>query len=83
MAISMNFFSKMMFGMGLANAVLMSLADSKVTPQEIMGILQFAVSGMGVNFQITSADFNVISNEDGSVSLTFSKKLIDKLNFSI
>jgi hypothetical protein len=73
----------MMFGMGLANAVLMALADSKVTPQEIMGILQFAVSGMGVNFTITSADFQIVPNEDGSVAIVFSKKLIDKLNFSI
>jgi hypothetical protein len=83
MAISMNFFSKMMFGMGLANAVLMALADSKVTPQEIMSILQFAISGMGVNFKITSEDFQIVQNEDGSVALVFSKKLIDKLNFSI
>lgn len=83
MAISMNFFSKMMFGMGLANAVLMALADNKMTAQEIMGILQFAVSGMGVNFKILPEDFQIVPNEDGSVALVFSKKLIDKLNFSI
>lgn len=83
MAISMNFFSKMMFGMGLANAILMALADSKVTPAEIMGILQFTVSGAGINFKIMPEDFQVIPNEDGSVALVFSKKLIDKLNFSV
>ena len=83
MAISMNFFSKMMFGMGLANAVLMALADSKVTPDEIKGVLQFAMSGMGVNFKILPEDFQIITNEDGSVALVFSKKLIDKLSFSI
>lgn len=83
MAISMNFFSKMMFGMGLANAMMMALADSKVTPQEILGILQFAVSGAGINFKILPEDFLIVSNEDGSVSITFSKRLIDKLNFSI
>jgi hypothetical protein len=83
MAISMNFFSKMMFGMGLANAMLMALADSRVTAAEVIGILQFAVSGAGINFKILPEDFVVVANEDGSMSITFSKKLIDKLNFSI
>ena len=83
MAISMNFFSKMMFGMGLANAVLMALADSKVTAPEIMSILQFTISGMGINFKIAPEDFQIIPNEDGSVALVFSQKLIEKLNFSI
>ena len=79
----MNFFSKMMFGMGLANAILLALADSKVTPTEIMQIMQFAVSGFGVDFKITSEDFQIVPNEDGSVAIVFSKKLIDKLNFSL
>jgi hypothetical protein len=83
MAISMNMFSKMMFGMGLANAVLMALVDNKVTPQEIIGILQFTISGTGVNFKITPEDFKVETNDGGGVSLTFSKKLVDKLNFSV
>ena len=83
MAISMNFFSKMMFGMGLANAMLMALADSRVTAAEVISILQFAVSGAGINFKILPEDFVVVANEDGSMSITFSKRLIDKLNFSI
>ena len=79
----MNFFSKMMFGMGLANAILMALADSKVTAAEILQILQFAVSGLGVDFKLGVDDFVITTNEDGSISLTFSKKLVDKLNFNM
>ena len=83
MALSMNFFSKMMFGMGLANAMLMALADNKMTAAEILQILQYAVSGLGVDFKLSAEDFVISMNEDGSVSLTFSKKLVDKLNFTV
>jgi len=83
MAISMNFFSRMMFGMGLANAVLMALQDNKMTAQEMTSILQYAVSGLGLEFKLSTEDFQVIPNEDGSLSLVFSKRLVDKLNFSL
>ena len=83
MAISMNFFSKMMFGMGLANAILMALADSKLTAAEITQILQFAISGLAPDFKLSTEDFQVVPNEDGSIALVFSKKLVDKLNFNL
>jgi hypothetical protein len=83
MAISMNIFTKMMFGMGLANAILMALADNKMTASEMLGILQFAISGIAPDFKLSLEDFQVIQAEDGSISLVFSKKLVDKLNFSI
>jgi len=83
MAISMNFFSRMMFGMGLANAILLALADSKLNAGEIMQILQFAVTGMGAEFKLSVEDFQVVPNEDGSIALVFSKRLVDKLNFSV
>lgn len=80
MALSMGFFSKMMFGMGLANAILMALADNKLTPQEVVQILQYTLTGLGTEFKLTTDDFQVTYNEDGSVSLNFSKELIDKIN---
>ena len=83
MAISMNFFSKMMFGMGLANAILMALADSKLTAAEITQILQSAISGLAPDFKLSTEDFTVVPNEDGSIALVFSKKLVDKLNFNL
>lgn len=83
MAISMNIFSKMMFGMGLANAIMMALADNKMTAAEMLQIMQFAVTGLGAEFKLSTEDFQVVPNEDGSVSLVFSKKLVDKLNFSL
>jgi hypothetical protein len=82
-AISMNIFSKMMFGMGLANAILMAMADTKITPGEVIGILQFALQGLGVESKLTLDDIKIVHAEDGSVSLTFSKKLIDKLHLSV
>jgi hypothetical protein len=80
---NMNFFTKMMFGMGLANAILMALADNKLTPQEITQILQFAMAGLGTEFKLTTEDFQVVPNEDGSIALVFSKKLVDKLNLAL
>ena len=83
MAISMNIFSKMMFGMGLANAILMALMDNKMTAAEMLQIMQYAITGLGAEFKLTTDDFQVVANEDGSVDLKFSKRLVDKLNFSV
>lgn len=83
MAISMNIFSRMMFGMGLANAILMALADNKMTATEMVQIMQYAVTGLGAEFKLTTDDFQVVTNEDGGIALVFSKKLVDKLNFSV
>lgn len=83
MAMSMNIFTKMMFGMGLANAVMMALADNKMTATEMVQILQYAITGLGGEFKLTTEDFQVVPNEDGSIALVFSKKLVDKLNFSL
>jgi hypothetical protein len=83
MAISMNIFGKMMFGMGLANAILMALSDSKLTAMEITQILQFAVTGLGTDFKLSTDDFQIVPGADGSISLVFSKKLVEKLQFTM
>jgi hypothetical protein len=80
-AISMNIFSKMMFGMGLANLILMSLMDQKLSPAEILQIAQFAVQGLGSEFKLDLTDISVVHNEDGSAGIMFSKRFIDKLHF--
>jgi hypothetical protein len=82
MPISMNFFSRMMFGLGLANAILMALADSKITALEITQILQYAMTGLGGG-KITPEDFQIVPNEDGSIALVFSKTLVDKIKLNI
>ena len=83
MAMSLNTFQKMMFGMGLANAILMALVDNKLTAGEMIQVMQYAVTGLGGKFKVTTDDFTVLPNEDGSVDLHFSERLVNKLSISV
>jgi hypothetical protein len=71
-----------MFGMNLVNMILMAAADKKFTTDEIRGIVQATMLGLGVEFKFVPTDLQVEFREDGSVAVVLSKSLISKLHIS-
>lgn len=79
----MNYFSRIMFGLSLVNAVLMAAADKKITKAEVQMITSVIMSGLGVNLKLLPTDLDLEWREDGSVALVFSPNLLAKLKLAM
>ena len=80
---SMWFFQKLSLGLAIVNGIALALVDKKVTVDEIINLINTLLMGVADDLKITLADLQITTNSDGSVSITLSKELVDKLNFKV
>ena len=77
---SMWFFQKISLGMAIVNAILMALADSKITMDEIVNIVNTILQGFAEDIKLNADDLTVLYNSDGSISISISSNLVSKLS---
>ena len=81
--ISMNTYSKMMFGLMLTNALLMAMQDNKLTAVEALQIMQMLVQMTGGKFKLTTDDFSVLPDDDGGMDIHLSARLVEKISLTV
>lgn len=80
---SMWFFQKISLGLALVNGILVAMADKKLTAQEIINLMNIALAGIAEDIKIGIDDVSFIFNDDGSMDIHLSAKLVDKLNIGL
>ncbi len=77
---SMWFFQKISLGMAIVNAILMALADSKITMDEIVNIVNTILQGFAEDVKLNADDLQVFYKEDGSIAIMLSADLVAKMS---
>lgn len=74
------FLGKLGLGLAIVNSIIMALADSKLTMDEILQIANTIIQGFAEDFKLKIDDVQVFSKDDGTVVILLSKDLVEKLS---
>ena len=74
------FLGKLSLGLAIVNSIVMALADSKLTMDEILQIANTIIQGFAEDFKLKIDDIQVFSKDDGTVVILLSKDLVEKFS---
>lgn len=74
------FLGKLSLGLAIVNSIIMALADSKLTMDEILQIANTIIQGFAEDFKLKIDDVQVFSKDDGTVVILLSKDLVEKFS---
>jgi hypothetical protein len=81
-AISKNYMNTLTMALTIANALIMAIADKKLTAPEIIGIVNSVLAALGVSGLPTNA-IKIKYNANGSLSIILAKDLVDKIQLNL
>lgn len=79
---TMNYFSKMYLAMGIISAAMMASEDGKITGPEMIGVVNMALTGMGMS-GLDLKGVALIPAEDGGMNLYFPPGVVEKLHINV
>ena len=79
---TMAYFSKVYLAMGIITAAMVASEDGKITAPEMIGIVNMALTGMGMS-GLDLKGIALVPAADGGVNLYFPPKVVEKLHINV